>query len=73
MDINGRAGPLVTDCGNLILDTAFDTLANASDINASLINIVGVVETGLFCSMADVCYIGMDSGVVEKTDLIRSC
>ncbi len=44
-----KAGPVVTDQGNLILDVLFDDgIKNPKDIEMSINNIPGVLENGLF-------------------------
>ncbi len=42
----GKDGPVITERGNLLLDVRFPVVD--SDLDVKLINIVGVVETGLF-------------------------
>ena len=49
-----KAGPVVTDQGNLILDVLFnDGIKNPKDIEMSIINIPGVLENGLFVDLTD--------------------
>ncbi|KAJ3291464.1 hypothetical protein HDU76_007267, partial [Blyttiomyces sp. JEL0837] len=60
-----KAGPVVTDSGNLILDAHFGKLVNPAVLHKELIQIPGVVETGLFCGMADVAYLGCKDGSVK--------
>ncbi|KAI5706667.1 hypothetical protein M8J75_010282 [Diaphorina citri] len=62
-----KAGPVVTDNGNFILDWQFppETLNNSwESINNKLILIPGVVETGLFINMASRVYFGLQDGSV---------
>ena len=61
-----KAGPVVTDGGNFILDVDFGAIADPVALNATLLPIVGVVETGLFCQMACKAYFGMEDGSVEE-------
>ena len=47
-----KAGPIVTDQGNLILDVLFnDGIKNPKEIEMSLNNIPGVLENGLFVDL----------------------
>ena len=60
-----KAGPIVSDNGNFIIDVDFGLIENPSDINDKLLKIPGVVDTGLFVGMASKAYIGQkDSKVV---------
>jgi ribose 5-phosphate isomerase A len=60
-----KAGPVVTDNGNFILDVDFGVIADPVGLQARLSALVGVLETGLFCSMACKAYFGMDDGSVQ--------
>ena len=54
-----KAGPVVTDQGNLILDVLFDDgIKNPKDIELSLNNIPGVLENGLFVDLTDKVLVG---------------
>ena len=54
-----KAGPIVTDQGNLILDVFFnDGIHNPKDIEMSINNIPGVLENGLFVDLADKVLVG---------------
>lgn len=64
-----KAGPCVTDNGNFILDWHFSTeqTLDWEAINAQIIGIPGVVETGLFIRMANRAYFGQtDGNVIER-------
>lgn len=65
---SGKAGPVVTDNGNFILDWKFpnDRKHNWRDVHLKIVNIPGVVETGLFIGMAEKAYFGMSDGTVEE-------
>lgn len=66
MAIN-KAGPVITDNGNFILDWKnFKQCLNWDEINQKLILIPGVVETGLFINMASFIYFGMADGSVKS-------
>ena len=54
-----KAGPVVTDQGNLILDILFnDGIRNPKDIEMRINNIPGVLENGLFVDLADKVLVG---------------
>ena len=55
----------VTDGGNYIIDCAFGPIADAGDMNRHLLNIVGVVETGLFVNMAQLALVADGTGVAR--------
>ena len=60
-----KAGPVVTDNGNLLIDADFGAIAEPAALDARLLALPGLVETGLFCGMASVAYLGMEDGSVE--------
>ena len=54
-----KAGPVVTDQGNLILDVKFnDGIKNPKEIEMSINNIPGVLENGLFVDLTDKVLVG---------------
>ena len=54
-----KAGPIVTDQGNLILDVLFnDGIKNPKEIEVSINNIPGVLENGLFVDLTDKVLVG---------------
>lgn len=57
--------PYRTDNGNLILDTAFDPIADAAALETAIDRIAGVVDCGLFVDMATLVLVGDPSGVRE--------
>ena len=72
-----KAGPVVTDNGNLLLDWTFDLMelkrkmsSDDSDtalwqaVNLRLLSLAGVVDTGLFVAMAKIAYFGDAKGNV---------
>ncbi|RDD42722.1 Ribose-5-phosphate isomerase [Trichoplax sp. H2] len=67
MAIN-KAGPVVTDSGNFILDVTFNSAMDWSKTNQDLTMIPGVVDTGLFVGMAEKAYFGMEDGNVKSRD-----
>ena len=63
----GKVGPVVTDNGNFILDTDFGVIEDTEKLNARVKSIPGVVETGLFLSIATLVYIGTENRVEKLT------
>ncbi|XP_072746359.1 ribose-5-phosphate isomerase [Anoplolepis gracilipes] len=62
-----KAGPVITDNGNFILDWHFPQgLTNWNEINEEISLIPGVVETGLFINMAKKVFFGMPDGSVKE-------
>jgi len=59
-----KAGPLVSDNGNFIIDVNFGVIKDPGELNLSLLTIPGVVDTGLFIGMASKAYIGLEDGKV---------
>ncbi|MBD1825229.1 ribose-5-phosphate isomerase RpiA [Cyanobacteria bacterium FACHB-DQ100] len=53
-----KAGPVVTDQGNLVVDVKFDRIDNPADLEKALNNLPGVLENGLFVGVADVIMVG---------------
>ncbi|XP_072263001.1 ribose-5-phosphate isomerase [Pyxicephalus adspersus] len=63
-----KAGPVVTDNGNFLLDWKFDRVHDWNTINTAIKMIPGVVDTGLFINMAERVYFGMEDGSVSIRD-----
>lgn len=66
-----KAGPVITDNGNLILDWRFDTKRDFSSSDWKSLSdkiklIPGVVETGIFTGMIKEAYFGQPDGTVIK-------
>lgn len=53
-----KAGPVVTDQGNLVIDVKFDEIENPSELEATINNIPGVLENGLFVGVTDLVLVG---------------
>lgn len=54
-----KAGPVVTDEGNLVIDVKFaNGIENPAQLEKTLNNIPGVLENGLFVDTADVILVG---------------
>lgn len=65
-----KAGPLVTDNGNFIVDVDFGEIppAKVEELDQRINLIPGVVETGFFVQRASVVYFGMEDGSVKKVE-----
>ena len=59
-----KAGPLISDNGNFIIDVNFGEIMNPGELNLNILIIPGVVDTGLFIGMASKAYIGLEDGKV---------
>ena len=53
-----KAGPVITDQGNMVIDVKFDDIANPGEMEKSLNNIPGVLENGLFVDCTDLVLVG---------------
>ncbi|NET30827.1 MAG: ribose-5-phosphate isomerase RpiA [Cyanothece sp. SIO1E1] len=53
-----KAGPVVTDQGNLIVDVKFNQINDPETLEKTLNNIPGVLENGLFVGVTDLVLIG---------------
>lgn len=53
-----KAGPVVTDQGNLVIDVKFDYIDNPAELEKTINNIPGVLENGLFVGVADLVLVG---------------
>ena len=63
---DAKAGLVVTDNGNLIVDWYWDLARemNWVEVNTTIQCMAGVVETGLFVGMAKKAYFGQEDGSV---------
>jgi ribose 5-phosphate isomerase A len=61
-----KAGPVVSDNGNFIIDANFpvEQMKQPAELNTQIKLITGVVEVGLFCNMAEAAYFGNEDGSV---------
>ncbi|KAF5354310.1 hypothetical protein D9756_007205 [Leucocoprinus leucothites] len=61
-----KAGPVVTDNGNFVIDAPFDQekMQDPSKILTQIKLLTGVVEVGLFCGLAKAAYFGNQDGTV---------
>ena len=58
-----KVGPVITDNGNVIIDSDFGLIHNPAQLECKLKALPGVVETGLFVKMANLVYVGKRSGI----------
>jgi len=68
-----KAGPVVTDQGNLVLDVRFaGGIADPATLEATINNLPGVLENGLFVNLTDQVLVGeIVDGEARVRDLIR--
>ena len=59
----GKVGPIITDNGNIILDSIFGPISSPADINTRIKMITGVIETGLFLDTTNIIYLGTSTSV----------
>uniref|UniRef100_A0AC34Q443 Uncharacterized protein n=1 Tax=Panagrolaimus sp. JU765 TaxID=591449 RepID=A0AC34Q443_9BILA len=59
--------PLITDNNNYIIEWNFPKIdgRNWKETNSKLLNIPGIVETGLFLDVADGVYFAHENGRIE--------
>lgn len=62
---SAKAGPVITDNNNFLLDADFGAIEDPQALHLKIKALVGVVETGLFTSMAKKAYFGEESGEVS--------
>jgi ribose 5-phosphate isomerase A len=53
-----KAGPVITDQGNMVIDVTFDDIPDPVNLEKTLNNIPGVLENGIFVNCADIVLIG---------------
>ncbi|NHC33586.1 ribose-5-phosphate isomerase RpiA [Scytonema millei] len=53
-----KAGPVITDQGNMVIDVRFDAIDNPAELERTLNNIPGVLENGIFVNCTDLVLIG---------------
>lgn len=69
-----KAGPVVTDQGNLVLDVRFDQgIEDPVDLEQTVNNIPGVLENGLFVNLANEVLVGqVNNGVASVRRLDKA-
>ena len=53
-----KAGPVITDQGNMVIDVKFDSIPDPAELEKTLNNIPGVLENGLFVGVTDLVLVG---------------
>jgi ribose 5-phosphate isomerase A len=68
-----KAGPVVTDQGNLVLDVKFaGGISNPVALEKEINNLPGVLENGLFVNLTDQVLVGeINDGVPGVRDLVK--
>ncbi|MHA1744630.1 MAG: ribose 5-phosphate isomerase A [Promethearchaeota archaeon] len=64
-----KAGPVVSDNGNFIIDVDFGVISDPVSLAADLKQLTGVVDTGLFVNLAQKAYFGQADGTVVSRKL----
>ena len=59
-----KAGPVITDNGNLILDITWKDVPDAAEMENEINRIAGVVENGFFCKNIPTVFIAHEDGTV---------
>lgn len=57
-----KAGPVITDNGNLILDVSFGTIRNPRRLEEEIKRVTGVVESGVFAGYEPEVHVGPKDG-----------
>tara|TARA_B100001250_G_C19708280_1_gene747956 strand:- start:323 stop:1036 length:714 start_codon:yes stop_codon:yes gene_type:complete len=69
-----KAGPVVTDQGNLVLDVSFNNgITEPEHLENQINNIPGVLENGLFVNLASEILVGQVKGEVVTVNRLESC
>ncbi|MGB5595142.1 MAG: ribose-5-phosphate isomerase RpiA [Crocosphaera sp.] len=63
-----KAGPVVTDQGNLVIDVKFDSIDDPANLEKTINNIPGVLENGLFVGVTDVVLVGE---IIDNKPVVR--
>ena len=63
-----KAGPVITEHGNIILDIRFSVPVDAKQMEKELNMIPGVVENGFFTLKHPVVYIAMENGTIKTME-----
>ena len=53
-----KAGPVITDQGNMVIDAKFDNIGDPAGLEKTLNNIPGVLENGLFVGVTNLVLVG---------------
>jgi ribose 5-phosphate isomerase A len=61
----GKAGPVITDSGHILIDVTFSQPVNPAEMEWELDKIPGVIESGLFVGLVNEAVIGYADGSVR--------
>lgn len=61
-----KAGPVITDNGNMIIDCLWDQPVNAPEMESKINDIIGVVENGLFTKNKPMIFIAKKDGSISE-------
>lgn len=61
-----KCGPVITDCGNFILDCLWETACDPVTMEDKIKSITGVVEVGFFCKNRPEVFFSTKEGKVER-------
>lgn len=67
-----KAGPVVTDQGNLILDAKFAAIDDPAAMEQTINNLPGVLDNGLFPGMADEVLVGRVDGDQASVEILSA-
>ncbi|MEM3421117.1 MAG: ribose-5-phosphate isomerase RpiA [Candidatus Hadarchaeum sp.] len=60
--------PIITDNGNYLIEVWCSRITNAAKLEQKINSLPGVVDNGIFAGLADVLYVGCESGCVVLRD-----
>jgi ribose 5-phosphate isomerase A len=60
-----KAGPIITDHGNLVLDVSFSDPFDPQNLEAKIMGIPGVTANGIFTRRVDDLFVGYSDGRIE--------
>ena len=63
-----KAGPVITDNGNMLVDCKWSSFVNASEMEDKIDDIVGVVECGFFTKLRPIVFVSDEDGNVKRID-----
>ncbi|MEL4898292.1 ribose-5-phosphate isomerase RpiA [Crocosphaera sp. Alani8] len=63
-----KAGPVVTDQGNLVVDVKFESIDDPATLETTINNIPGVLENGLFVGVTNVVLVGE---IIDNKPVVR--
>ena len=58
-----KDGPVITDNGNFVIDSKFNSIDDPEALEIILNSITGVVENGIFTNVVDNVFVGTSDGI----------